>query len=302
MGKQTKLQGSHFGGEWTVQKLNIIEKYLESYSNALKNQRVKKIYVDGFAGSGRTELKNNNESLQGVQEDLLGDMFVCNSNTIVQGSPLLSLKYNFDRYYFLELNEERIAELKDTIKREYPYKIDKVHFITGDSNENLLDVVSQITVYDRCLMFLDPYALELKWDTLEKISQCGVVDLWYLFPLSMIRLLEKKRDISDANKKVLSSILGTDEWFDVLFVPSDQVNFFGDVQYDRLSYESILEYIKERFATIFPYVSPYSKVLKNKARNAPMFLLCFMMTNQSVAAQQLAAKLVKSIINSTEKL
>jgi hypothetical protein len=28
IGKQTKKDGSHFGGEWTKQKLTIIEKYL----------------------------------------------------------------------------------------------------------------------------------------------------------------------------------------------------------------------------------------------------------------------------------
>ena len=59
MGKQTNQKGSHFGGEWTLQKLHIIEEYLKTYATVLKNQRVKKIYVDGFAGSGKTELKSN---------------------------------------------------------------------------------------------------------------------------------------------------------------------------------------------------------------------------------------------------
>ena len=150
-------------------------------------------------------------------------------------------------------------------------------------------------------MFLDPYALELKWNTLEKISKCGVVDLWYLFPLSMIRLLEKQREISDANRNKVTSILGTDEWLDKLFVESKQINLFGDTRYDRISYDKILEYIKARFSTIFSYVSPDAKVLKNEAKNSPMFMLCFMMTNKSLAAQKLAAKLVKTIIKSTEK-
>ena len=286
-----------------MQKLNIIEKYLNAYANVLKNQKVKKIYVDGFAGSGRTELKSNTYAQNSeMQEDLLGESFAAAPPTIIQGSPLISLKYDFDEYYFLELNETRISELKESIKAEYPQKIEKVHFITGDSNVNLLGVVSKITVYDRCLMFLDPYALELKWETLEKISQCGVVDLWYLFPLSLIRLIEKQREISDANKEKVTSILGTDEWLNQLFVESEQLNMFDDTHYDRISYEQILNYIKRRFATIFPYVSPDARILKNEAKNAPMFMLCFMMTNTSPKAQALAAKLVKSIIQSTEKI
>lgn len=303
MGKQTKQKGSCFGGEWTVQKLHIIEKYLKTYTTVLKNQKVKKIYVDGFAGSGRTELKNNaNTQDFEMYENLFGILPEDTQPTVVDGSALLSLKYDFDEYYFLELDEDRVSKLKLAIQTEYPQKINQVHFITGDSNIKLLEVLSKITKYDRCLMFLDPYALELKWNTLEKISKCGVVDLWYLFPLSMIRLLEKQRDISDANKEKVTSILGTDEWLDELFVESEQISLFGDTHYDRISYDKILDYIKGRFATIFPYVSPDTKILKNEEKNSPMFMLCFMMTNTSPAARNLAAKLVKSIIKSTEKI
>lgn len=299
MGKQTKQKGSHFGGEWTLQKLHIIDEYLKSYSIVLKNLKVKKIYVDGFAGSGKTELKTKEIDAGGLLSEITDDDY---QPTVVEGSALLSLKYDFDEYYFLELDADRIADLEQNIRENYPEKISKVHFISGDSNTTLLEVISKITKYDRCLMFLDPYALELKWETLEAISSCGVVDLWYLFPLSLIRLLEKERDISEANKQKVSSILGTDEWLDKLFTESSQLNFFGDTHYNRIEYDQILDYIIDRFSSIFAYVSPDSKVLKNEAKNSPMFMLCFMMTNESDKAQKLAAKLVKGIIRSTEQL
>lgn len=299
MGKQTKQKGSRFGGEWTLQKLHIIDEYLKSYSIVLQNLKVKKIYIDGFAGSGKTELKNKDLDDNGFLPQIIDES---SRPSVVEGSALLSLKYNFDEYYFLELDTTRIADLKQNIIENHPEKISKVHFINGDSNKTLLEVISNITKYDRCLMFLDPYALELKWETLEAISKCGVVDLWYLFPLSLIRLIEKERDISEANKQKVSSILGTDEWIDKLFTESSQLNFFGDMHYNRVDYNQILNYIMERFSSIFAYVSPDSKVLKNEAKNSPMFMLCFMMTNDSDKAQKLAAKLVKSIIKSTEKL
>lgn len=304
MGKQTKMSGSHFGGGWTKQKLYIIDHYLGAYSTALKNQRVKRIYVDGFAGSGKTELKIKGES------DYSGALFQIDDgipqenedSSIIDGSALLSLKYDFDEYYFLELDISRIEALKANIEREYPYKMKQVHFINGDCNQTLIEVLSKITKYDRCLMFLDPYALELKWETLEVISRCGVVDLWYLFPLSMVRLLDKSREISKGNRDKVSSILGTEDWYDKLFIKSSQMSLFGEDTFTRVPYEDILKYIKERFSTIFPYVSPDSKVLRNEAKNSPMFLLSFMMTNKSPRAQALAAKLVKDIIRKTEKL
>lgn len=287
MGKQTNRSGSHFGGEWTVQKLYVIEEYLKTYVTVLKKQNVKKIYVDGFAGSGKTELKTVTKNIE---------------QTTIDGSALLSLKYDFDEYYFLELDADRIAMLEENVKSNYSEKFSKVHFITGDCNKKLNDVLSNITVYDRCLMFLDPYALEFNWETLEKISQCGVVDLWYLFPLSVIRLMSKDKEITDRNKDKVTSILGTDKWLNELFVESQQISIFGETQYKRIEYEKVLEYIKKRFATIFPFVSPNSKILKNEAKNSPMFMLCFMMTNTSPKAQTLASKLVKGIINSAEKL
>lgn len=42
MGKQTNRSGSHFGGEWTVQKLYVIEEYLKTYVTVLKKTKCQK--------------------------------------------------------------------------------------------------------------------------------------------------------------------------------------------------------------------------------------------------------------------
>ena len=41
-----------FGGPWTEQKLKILERYLDAYTTALKNQRFELVYIDAFAGTG----------------------------------------------------------------------------------------------------------------------------------------------------------------------------------------------------------------------------------------------------------
>ena len=41
-----------FGGDWTREKLRILEAYLDAYTTALKNTRFNLWYVDPFAGSG----------------------------------------------------------------------------------------------------------------------------------------------------------------------------------------------------------------------------------------------------------
>ena len=47
-----------FGSVWTTAKLDAIEKYLNSYTMALKKQHFKLCYIDAFAGSGSIKIKS----------------------------------------------------------------------------------------------------------------------------------------------------------------------------------------------------------------------------------------------------
>lgn len=41
-----------FGGKWTEQKLQVMERYFSAYAIALKNAPFERWYVDAFAGTG----------------------------------------------------------------------------------------------------------------------------------------------------------------------------------------------------------------------------------------------------------
>ena len=89
-----------FGGEWTKQKLDILQDYLNFYMTALKNMRFKKIYIDCFAGSGKIEFSDE---------------------TTIDGSTTMSLNLDnkFDEYYFIEKNKKNYHEL-EKIKEKHP--------------------------------------------------------------------------------------------------------------------------------------------------------------------------------------
>ena len=57
------MTGPSFGGAWTRQKLEILRRYLDTYTTALKDQPFELIYVDAFAGAGvaptRRTLRNS---------------------------------------------------------------------------------------------------------------------------------------------------------------------------------------------------------------------------------------------------
>ena len=49
----TQSTSGGFGGQWTIEKLDILGRYLDAYTTALKNQPFKLVYIDAFAGHGR---------------------------------------------------------------------------------------------------------------------------------------------------------------------------------------------------------------------------------------------------------
>ena len=49
------------GGKWTIEKLDILERYLDAYTTALKNQPFKLMYIDAFAGTGEISLRKEDE-------------------------------------------------------------------------------------------------------------------------------------------------------------------------------------------------------------------------------------------------
>ena len=226
------------------------------------------------------------------------------SQKILDGSAILSLKYDFDEYYFMEIDADRLNNLQETIKKDYPDKYDKVRFINGDSNNKLKEILKKITVKDRCFMFLDPYALELDWEVIEGISRssCGGIDLWYLFPLNAIsRVIPKDRRKLTVNEKLITKILGTEEWENTLYEVDNQINLWGETNKKRVEYNKLIEFIMNRFKKLFPYVFNDEILLKNSYKSSPLFLLCFMMTNKSDNAVNLADRLVKGVKKKVER-
>lgn len=281
MGKQTKKSGSHFGGHWTQEKLTIINDYLNFYVTALSKQRVKLVYIDAFAGSGKTVLPDGTE---------------------IDGSAILSLNYNFDEYYFFEIDRERKEELEQIVQKRFPSKVTKVHIINDNCNNRLGEVLSNLTVYQRGVMFLDPYALELDWSILDAASKTGILDIWYLFPVNALtRNLPMDKQYTTATSAKIDTILGTHDWEKALYEEDPQLTFFGTTDYRRVDFDRLVSYITNRISSIFAYVSPKSRILKN-SKNSPLFILYFIMTNSSPKAIGLGSKVVNQIFDKVDNI
>jgi hypothetical protein len=233
------------------------------------------IYIDAFAGSGIASLR---------------------TDEVIEGSASLAMNYDFDEYYFIEYDFDRLTELKKYIDDKYPNKVKKIKYIQGDCNIELPKIFDFLGPYKRGIMLLDPYAMELKWDILKEAQRTKILDIWYLFPFMAVnRCLKSDGEIPEKLKLTLDYILPKG-WYEALYFKNPQYNMFDTVEYKRVDFEKLIDFIYDELNKIFPYVGP-SKKLKN-SKNTLLFILYFAVSNPSPKAVALAKKVVTDITNS----
>lgn len=282
------MTSQKFGGDWTAKKLNIFTSYLDAYLIALQNQKFKKIYIDAFAGTGEIETSDGEAYLAG------------------SAKRALSAERRFDHYYFIESDESKASELEHMIDTEFPHLKRFTTVYRGDANEKLGKIINDIDWrFSRGLLFLDPYATQVDWATLECVAVTKSIDVWYLFPFSALNRMLPKNGKYGSWENTIDRLLGDNSWRTEFYKKDPQVSLFdlglvdGGEEGDRLvkdaSPEHIKEYLISRLKTIFPCVSNNLRIFKN-SKNSPMFLFCFAISNESVAAQRLALRIADHIL------
>lgn len=277
-----------FGGNWTEEKLNIFTSYLDAYLIALQNQKFKKIYIDAFAGTGEIETSDGGQFLVG------------------SAKRALESEKKFDHYYFIEADSQKAGELQNMINSEFPQMRGIVTIYCGDANDKLAEIISNVDWrYNRGLLFLDPYATQVNWATLENVAQTKSIDVWYLFPFSALERMLPKNGKYDKWEDCIDRLLGDAGWRKEFYKKDPQMTLFdlfpepgqsdGERMVKDANPDHIKEYILSRLGTIFPRVSKHARIFRN-SRNSPMFLFCFAIASESPKAQGLALRMADYIL------
>ena len=292
----------NFGGDWITEKLEAVFRYLGAYLNVLKNQpQWQKIYVDDFAGTGRVE-KRTSSRIAGPSGEALFPEMVTETAERVLGSTsrALTLEPGFSKYIFIEQSRKKVVELK-TLASRYPDK--QVEIIQSDANEELKRLAGINWRSNRALVFLDPFGMQVKWDTLVTLANTRAVDLWYLFPLGVgvNRLLQNDGLIPGYNQIKLDEMFGTTEWRKVFYKQSKQVSLFGEESSSEKQgdFDGIEKFFVERLSSIFPYVSAKPRRLYNSTGN-PLYSLCFAAANPGVGGKT-ALKIANHLLTNLKK-
>jgi three-Cys-motif partner protein len=289
-----------FGGEWTEVKLNRLKSYLEAYRTIFtKNSKARYYttwYVDAFAGTGSRsapEAVGSDLGLLSEEDDEDVRQYKDGSAKIA-----LALKEPFDRYLFIEKSKGKCEALQGTIDNEFASLKGRCNIRQGDSNVALCAWRNERDwTRERAVVFLDPFGLQVGWTTIESLGTTKAVDLWYLFPLNLLRMLKHDGVIEDRWKQRLGKLFGTPDWESRIYRTGTSLSLFGEVAtIERdATVENVQGFIEERLGTCFAKVAK-GEVLRN-SRNSPLYSLCFAAANERGA--RTAIKIAQSILKGT---
>jgi len=275
-----------FGGAWTERKLSFVRRYLERYAQALKNQPFQRIYIDAFAGTGdRTDKRRETLPLLDLPE----------FEAVAKGSARLALEVEppFHRYVLIERATRRASELA-ALKAEFPSR--QIDIVNKDANEAIA-ALCKATDWrgTRGVVFLDPYGLQVTWDTLVAIADSKALDVWVLFPsgMGLNRLLTKSGDIPLEWQETLDRSLGTKEWRSAFYRSEDEADLFAGQRSKTVKDADpakLEKFYLDRLRAIFPTVMNSCVRLTN-SKDQTMYLLCFASANPSPKVRALTTRL-----------
>lgn len=291
-----------FGGPDTSKKLRCLQEYLKSFSIALRKQGFARIYIDAFAGSGtRTEVR--------PALPLLVPEFAEPEEISTPGSARIAIETDppFNSIILIEQDRYRFADLEH-LAAEYPNRT--IILRKGDANHLVQRLCAKTPWRSskasprgiRGVIFLDPYGMEVSWQTVDAIAKTKALDCWYFFPLSgLYRNAPHDPTKLDVGKQSnLDRVLGATDWRTRWYnheITPDDIFETSEQAVRRADVDAIEAYVKERLETVFKgaVLDPVRLHHKN---GAPLASLFFAVSNTSPAAVKLATDIASHILNS----
>ena len=252
-----------FGGEWSETKLSALRDYLAAYRLVLKNTPFETVYIDAFAGSGTEEDSEDGSRYR-------------------HGSPLIALQTEppFHRFVFIDKDRGKLDRLRSEVD-ESGFGNRSIQYREGDANDHLLKLASENWRGQRAVAFLDPFALHVRWTTIQAIARTQAIDMWLLFPaMAVNRMLTKTGEIEDSWRQRLNITFGEDSG-ESAFYENEEPDLFGYEKKVKLPspFDVLSKFVTERLKGEFAAVHDQPLVLKN-SKGTPLFLLCFACGNE----------------------
>ncbi|GET37531.1 three-Cys-motif partner protein TcmP [Microseira wollei] len=279
-------EGEDIIGRWSEEKLDLLAKYLKAYSAIMNKQKQSWLkayyYIDAFAGSVRPRSKEDEQRY-------------------IDGSPLRALQTEpkFDAYWFIDVSPRRIDRIQG-LRDEFPDCTIEIR--QGNCNEILCnDIIPRITYASkqRAFVFLDPYGLQVDWETVRKLANTRTCDIFVNFSvMGVTRLLPRDQRPEGEVLEQLNKVMGSTNWLDQIYQPPRQLSLFPSLEptlsRETIKAEELASLYAEQLGSLFEYVS--KPVLMKNSTNSVLYALCLASHNQT------ATKITNDIFARYERL
>jgi three-Cys-motif partner protein len=233
-------------GNWSEDKYNLIWLYDKMFSTGMKNIFQNRVYVDLYSGAGMSRIRG--------------------TKTLVYGSPLLALQVNdpFTKYVFCEEDKEKFLALSARANKIAPNG--DIVLIQGRCDDNVDGIRKAIpraspTNKVLTLCVVDPYSLEVKFDTIKALAS-GFVDFLMLF---MTMDANMNADLyANGPRNRIDEMLCDPNW---------------RMRWSRAKLEGVAfrDFVANEFSSCMRQLGyldpPQTKTIRNTERNSPMYRL-----------------------------
>jgi three-Cys-motif partner protein len=239
-------------------------------------------YIDAFAGPGVHEIRSSKK--QDVAQQVLLEIAEYGQQQEEQqrflvGSPRIALNIAnpFSTYVFVERSPTRVEAL-EALKREYDASR-RIAVRKTDCNRYLLEKVVHNAKVDwrrhRAVVFLDPFGMQVPWETIAALAATGAIEVFLNFPVGMAiqRLLRRKPEtFTPRQRQKLDAYFGSPEWFSVLY--KRRPSLFGDDAEEKIeqSGKALVQWYRRRLREVFGYVSR-AALIRNSRKGHLYYLL-----------------------------
>ena len=290
-----------WGGDWTVEKLDALEKYVRAYLTIMKKNAPKYgwqlFYFDAFAGSGTTGKETQQPSVSASTSIFLKELADTDwagmekeetykgAAERVVGIDIDGFDFNY--YYFVDKDSKSLTKLEAMLKGRFPLRSRKMVFKTGDANEKVLELVEYAKTHSKCsaLVLLDPFGMQLDWSTIEALRAIKHLDLWILVPSGVIinRLLKRDGEIMYPENLTRFFGMSENELKSYFYERQVEQTLFGNdvrIRKAKNAIERIAQLYVDRLKTLFEYVTEKPLVLRSSTK-CPIFHFVFASHNET---------------------
>lgn len=175
---------------WAKEKLHYLRRYIEIFTAGMKDKWPHRVYVDLFAGPGRSVIEDSAEE--------------------IDGSPLIALhtRYPFTRLFFNDADPVAVQALRTRVGSAA-----HVTITAEDCNAAALSArdalfSSNLAWSTLGLAFIDPTAFQIGFDAIARLTEERRIDVIITVMASYLKRFIAEPSFEDP----LSRYFGSDEW------------------------------------------------------------------------------------------